>query len=105
MRIIVATILLLLSGCALTGIPKGSDPVLDQVFKDLQGCHREYQGALGVTPSFTFSIKCDPTAPAGATAAPAPVGMSVPVPVPAAAPASQPSPAGQLPPPATKPQA
>jgi hypothetical protein len=55
MKRMILACLTLLSGCA--------PAQLDLMLKDIQGCHRTYQGttgSVGVMPSASFYIACDP---------------------------------------------
>ena len=55
----------LLSGCAtvpgLSG-PNGSSAVAEALLKNLQGCVRDYSGAVGVGVTMSVQIHCEPVA-------------------------------------------
>ena len=59
-----------LSGCASLSNLTQAGGVGEKVLQNLEGCHREYSGALGAGVTGSFRIVCAPT-PAPATALPA----------------------------------
>ena len=65
----VALACLSLSACA--GLPDlGSGGIGEKVLTNLEGCSREYSGALGAGVTGSFHIKCDPQ-PAATSSKPA----------------------------------
>ncbi len=70
-RVIVAGLLLpavSLSGCSSLNAALRPGGVAEKVLTNLEGCHREYSGAIGAGVTGSFRIVCDP-APASPPAA------------------------------------
>lgn len=53
-----------LSGCSTLANLSQSGGVGEKVLQNLEGCHREYSGALGAGVTGSFRIICDPKAAA-----------------------------------------
>lgn len=65
----------LLSGCGSLSALTQSGGVGEKVLTNLEGCHREYSGALGAGVTGSFRIICDPAPKeAPAVTPPAPPG-------------------------------
>lgn len=68
-----------LSACSSLGALTQSGGIGEKVLTNLEGCHREYSGALGAGVTGSFRIICDPAptkveAPAAAQPTPPPGG-------------------------------
>jgi hypothetical protein len=60
-----------LSGCSSLANLTQSGGVGEKILTNLEGCHREYSGALGAGVTGSFRIICDPAPAKGQAAEPA----------------------------------